>query len=169
MLKKRTYILILGVTASLFSCSEASTESDPTVEIETPKEAVIEQTDSENPETITEDEAISSRYHYDEDWEVFKTAVINKDIKGVSAFASSDNIDAEILIDAFKDPDFLAALKKATYDDLEVDSSGDDVFLVFSCAIEGSDEEGNVYESGLYLYFTQGETGLLLENFLAAG
>jgi len=44
-------------------------------------------------EEVVEDEMIESRYQYDKEWEVFKEAIINKDIKGVSAFASSDAID----------------------------------------------------------------------------
>ena len=173
MLEKLTYILLLGLTASLFSCSEATDETLPvdTEEVSTDTEVEEEpdQDQSESTETTEESDEISSRYNYDQDWEIFKTAVINEDIKGVSAFASSDEIDAEMLVEAFQDPDFLSALKKATYEDLTVETSGDEELLVFSCAIEGSDDEGNTYESGLYLYFSQGDPSLLLENFLAAG
>lgn len=115
------------------------------------------------------EEEISSRYHYDEDFEVFKTAVINKDIKGVSAFASSDMIDAEVIIEAFSDPVFLKQLKAGTYNDLTTDTSGKEVFLVFTATVQGDAGNGEVFESGLYLYFSQGETSLLLENFFAAG
>ncbi len=173
ILQKQNYLLVLGLAIGLFSCSEAVDETlavdTEEVAADTEVEEEPAQAQSENPETTSEDEEISSRYNYDQDFEVFKTAVINKDIKGVSAFASSDIVDAEFLVQAFEDPDFLADLKKATYDDLTVDTSGDEVLLVFSSSVEGSDDEGNEYESGVYLYFSQGETGLLLENFLAAG
>lgn len=180
MLKKLNYILVLGVAMGLFSCSEATDESSTadTEEVSTENEGegeegddATDQEESEGAETETtgEDEEISGRYNYDVDFEVFKKAVIAKDIKGVSAFAGSDEIDAEALIQLFEDPDFLADLKKATYDDLTVDDSGDEVLLVFSSSVSGSDDEGNEFESGVYLYFSQGDPSLLLENFMAAG
>ena len=98
-----------------------------------------------------------------------ETAVINKDVKAVQAFAGSDNVDALPIIEAFSDPDFLFILKKSTYDDLLANTDGYEVLLVFSAEFESDDEEGNIFESGLYLYFSQGEMGLVLENFLAAG
>jgi len=177
MLKQHTYILVLGLTVSLFSCSEVTGESEAASDLketltEVTEETVAgeqEQTTEEIAETIQGGEEISSRYNYDKDWEYFKTAVINKDIKSVSAFIISDNIDAEILIQAFSDPVFLSDLKKATYEDLKVDTSGEYVRLVFSTEVEGHDDEGNTYESGLYLYFMQGDPSLMLENFVAAG
>lgn len=169
-MKKRIFSIILAALI-LSSCSEEPQESAPSNQEQTNETETSNSTSPkvEEDDNVNQDSEISSRYHYDEDWEVFKTAVINKDIKGVAAFASSDNIDAEIIVEAFSDPDFLSVLKNASYDDLEVDTSGEEVMLVFSCAVEGDDGEGNIFESGLYLYFTQGETGLLLENFLAAG
>ena len=178
MLKTNTYILALALSAGLFSCSETpedanstdTVEENQTETTEDNETAVVETSDSEGAEAAKEGDEIVSRYNYEQDWEVFKTAVINKDIKGVSAFASSDIIDAEMLVDAFQDPDFLSALKKATYEDLKVDTErGDEVLLVFSCLLEGSDDEGNTFESGLYLYFSQGDPSLMLENFIAAG
>ncbi|MDG1330978.1 MAG: hypothetical protein P8P74_01505 [Crocinitomicaceae bacterium] len=177
MLKTHLYILALVLGAGLFSCAEATEDSDSTDTVEenqseatADSETETETTESEDTSEPEEGDEISSRYNYDQDFEIFKTAVINKDIKGVSAFASSDMIDAEMLVDAFQDPDFLAMLKKATYDDLTEDTtSGDEVLLVLSCMVEGSDDEGNTFESGLYLYFSQGDPSLLLENFIAAG
>lgn len=172
MLKKPTYTLILGVTALMFSCSEAPEDSSASKDEgdTTDQELTVVTTDDEEiPADQMEEDEVSSRYHYDEDFEVFKTAVINKDIKGVSAFASSDNIDAESIIQGFSDPDFLAVMKASTWEDLEVDTSGEEVLLVLSCMVEGKDDEGNTWESGLFLYFSQGEPSLLLENFFAAG
>lgn len=180
MLKKQTYILVLGLTTSLFSCSEVTSESDVATDLqetideakdetETAVEGEQKESTPETDEAKEEGEEISSRYNYDKDWEYFKMAVINKDVKTVSGFISSDNVDAETVIQAFSDPVFRADLKKATYKDLEVDTSGEDVRLVFSTQVEGHDEEGNTYESGLFLYFEQGDPSLLLEDFLAAG
>ena len=164
----KQFFLITGALLFLSACSETSEEHQ-----ESPKENILEAIVAEIqdalPTELETEEKAASRYHYDEDFEVFKTAVINKDIRGVSAFASSDNIDAEIIIEAFSDPDFLKQLTAATYHDLTTDTSGDDVLLVFSASMEGDDGEGNIFESGLYIYFSQGETSLLLENFLTAG
>ena len=170
---KMNKILIAAILSTGFiSCSESSSKEEPGVKNShvdsTVVESVIEKT--EEIEVVEEvDEVVESRYQYDKDWERFKEAVVAKDIRGVSAFASSDAIDAEILIDAFSDPEFLEMLKVATYEDLETNTDGPEVLLVFSAAVSGSDEEGNEYESGLYLYFSQGEQSLMLENFLAAG
>ena len=172
MLKQLLPLLLISFIV-LNSCSDASEATEKAEK----KESVTEQEESspipeidevETPESNTENE-ISSRYHYDEDWEAFKTAVINKDVKAVQAFAGSDNVDALPIIEAFSDPDFLVILKKSTYDDLLANTDGYEVLLVFSAEFESDDEEGNIFESGLYLYFSQGEMGLALENFLAAG
>lgn len=116
------------------------------------------------------DPSSQSRYSYDSDWENIKEAILSKDVRGLSAYAASDAIDSELIINSFHaDPEFLEQLKKATYEDLKVDDSGEEVLLVLSVNVSGSDEDGNEYESGLYLYFFQGEPGLQLVNFLAAG
>lgn len=111
---------------------------------------------------------ISSRYNYDEEFEVFKTSVLEGNITGVSEFAGSDEIDAEMIVEAFKDPSFAKLLEASTYDDLETDTSGEEVLLVLSLNVTGDTGNGEVYESGLYLYFSQGDH-LTLENFFAAG
>ena len=56
-----------------------------------------------------------------------------------------------------------------TYDDLTVNEVEGVVNLEGSILVSGSDEEGNVYESGIMLYFTQGEPSLLFDAYVAAG
>ena len=113
--------------------------------------------------------AIQSRYSYDTDWENIKEAILKKDVKGLAAYAESDSIDAELIIDSFHaDQEYLDQLRKASFEDLTVEQ-GDRDLLEFSVNVSGSDEEGNEYECGLYLYFYQGEPSLQLVNFLAAG
>lgn len=172
MLKQLLPLCLISFIA-LNSCSETSEASEKeTKEESTPEQAEKDSLPVNNEVEVPEsnaDNEISSRYHYDEDWEVFKTAVINKDVKAVQAFAGSDIVDALPIIEAFSDPDFLAILRKSTYNDLKADTNGEEVLLVFSAAVESDDGEGNIFESGLLLYFSQGEMGLILENFLAAG
>lgn len=170
MLKKHTYILVLGLTASLFSCSESETtdNSNPAEAVED-NQIEAEETNLDEVEMSNEDDVDSRPVSYNQDWEVFKAAVINKDIKGVSAFASSDKVDSEFLVRAFQEPDFLDVLKETNYSDLTVELSDGEEVRVYSCELKGTDQRGNKYESGLYMYFTQGESGLLLDNFIAAG
>ena len=165
----KLFLLIIGGALLLSACSSPNEEQQ-----ESPNEAISKVLAAELEANLISEEPPkeglrSSRYHYDEDFEVFKIAVINKDIQAVSAFATSDVIDAEMLIEAFNDPDFLTLLKAATYDDLTTDTNGEEILLVFSATIQGDAGNGEVFESGLYLYFSHGDNGLMLENFLAAG
>lgn len=121
---------------------------------------------SSSPGKDSSSSGIESRYSYDQDFANIKEAILNKDIPGLAAYASSDAIDAELIIQSFHaDPEYIRQLKSFSYKDLKVEDGG----LVLSVMVSGSDEEGNEYESGLYLYFSQGEPNLELVNFLAAG
>ena len=112
----------------------------------------------------------TGRYAYDQDWENIKEAILKKDVKALGAYAASDTIDAEEIIQAFHaDADYLAQLKNSTYEDLKTETDGSEVRLVFSVTVSGSDEDGNTYESGLYIYLNQGEPSLEIVSFLAAG
>ena len=148
----------------IFSCKNDAPINDTVVE---------NNTDTISSDTIpvekTVTEEIESKYHYDQDWEIFKTAVLTKDIKGMAAFASSDEIDSEALLQILSEELILKKLNSTTYDDLTTETQGEFIFLVFSVELSESDEEGNEYESGVYLYFTQGETSLLLDYYRTAG
>jgi len=153
-------LMILG----LFSCKNDATEiskTNTTIEVEIDKESVVD--------TEIETENVESKYHYDQDWELFKTAILTRDIKGISAFASSDNIDSEALLNSISDESFLKILNTTTYNDLTVEEQGDYTFLVFKAETKETDNDGNEFESGIYIYFTQGETSLLLDYYLVAG
>jgi hypothetical protein len=116
------------------------------------------------------DEAVESKYAYDADFEVFKQAVKNKDIQGVSAFASSDAIDAEEVLMYFEDPVFLDKLMAMTYDDLTVTDEEGVISLVCSVNVTGdAGEDGELFESAVILYFTQGDSSLELDMVMTAG
>lgn len=113
---------------------------------------------------------VQSRYAYDADFENIKEAILKKDLRTLQDYSDTDAVDAEMVIQSFHaDSDFLNQLKAADYDDLKTEDHDGEIRLVFSVYVSGSDEEGNVYESGLYLYFVQGKPSLRLVNFLAAG
>lgn len=169
---KLKYLVVVAISALMISCGAKAEKEIETETVEAEVTEVVKEVESTESEEITDpviEEVVESKYHYDEDWERFKIAVINSDLQGVGAFASSDAIDAQVVIDAFAAPDFMAQLKAATYDDLTTNDTEFGVQLVFSASVSGSDEEGNEYESGVYLYFSQGELSLELDNVLAAG
>lgn len=168
MIKKSFSILIFSTI--LVACGDASeTSGDATNNAQSAEQSQSGENsgnkDVVNPEA--NDAEINSRYNYEQDWEMIKAAIISKDAKTLKDF-STDDIDVESIFMSFSD-EFLDILKKAKYEDLEVDDSGEEVILVFNGYLSGSDDEGNIYESGLYLYFYQGEPNLQLFNFLAAG
>ena len=166
-------LLLSLLILTLFSCendtpsTEESTKNN-TISVE-PTPSQIENTTDTTEVVTTQDKEPESKYHYDQDWEIFKTAVLTKDIQGMAAFASSDEIDSEALLNSFSDESFLKKLNSTTYNELTTEEQGDHTYLVFTAIASGSDEEDNEYESGIYLYFTQGETSLLLDYYLLAG
>ncbi|MCB1175816.1 MAG: hypothetical protein KDK39_19735 [Leptospiraceae bacterium] len=114
--------------------------------------------------------AAESRYAYDQDWENIKAAIVQKDVRALAAYASSDSLDAEEIIQAFHaDADFLQAMQQSAYKDLKTETDDGSVRLVFAALLRGADDEGNIYESGLFLYMIQGDNHLEIVSFLAAG
>lgn len=165
MKAKRVLLKSFVTLGLLTSCAEKNMEVGELGTIVEKGEITNEFIELAEKEVLQE---VQSRYTYDKDWERFKEAVINKDLQGIGAFAGSDAIDAQIIIDLFSDSDFLNQLKAAAYEDLKVNTEGEEVVLEFSATVSGVDEDGNEYESGVYLYFSQAES-LLLDYVLAAG
>ena len=112
---------------------------------------------------------VQQAYAYDEDWNNIKTAIINKDIKGVGAYASNDEVDSEMLINVMHEPAILKQLRSTSYDDLETEEQGENVYLVFSAYETATDDEGNEVGSGISLYLLQGDPNLLIEYYIVAG
>jgi len=163
----RLYMLII-LLMTMVSC-ENSTKEQTSV-------AVIDQTESNVAIAIVEDEPekefvapeIESRYQYDKEWEVFKEAILNKDIKGVSAFASSDAIDAEALIMVMDNEVFLQKLKETKYEDLVVNETDVGISIEFHAIETAIDADGNEVGSAITIFFTEGEQFLELDYFFAA-
>ncbi len=105
---------------------------------------------------------------YEKEWETFKKAVLTKDIKGISAFASSDAVDAEALLEALSGENFLDTLKETSFNDLTVTKSEQGESLEFHAEVTGTDDEGNEVGSGVTIYFSKGKH-LELDYFIAAG
>ncbi len=160
---------IICGSLTLASCTEKSEEKE-TSQKEKTTEHLADVTLDDSESNDSKDDAIQSRYAYDQDWENIKDAILNKDIEALVAYSGSDDLDEELLIQQFHaDQSLLEQLRKSTYKDLTETETDKGVMLQFSATLSGSDKEGNTYESGLYLYMSQGDPNLLLEYYLAAG
>lgn len=115
-------------------------------------------------------EVTSQRYQYDKDWENIKKAIIEGDEKELQNWISGDGLSANDVIFMFKmDKEALNALKKTSYKELESTEMEGETLLEFSFSQSGKDDEGNTYESALFLYLKQGDPNLTVHNILAAG
>lgn len=104
-------------------------------------------------------------HDYARDWDTFVQAVINKDLRGVSAFSGSDSIDAEALIEVLHHPLVLSVLKKTDYADLtpiKNDETGGETVYEFST----DKSKNNKNNHSVKLYFSKGDT-LVLDYYLA--
>ncbi|UKN03687.1 hypothetical protein K6119_09195 [Paracrocinitomix mangrovi] len=121
-----------------------------------------------NAKTVAE--SYQGGYHYDLEWEAFKEAVYAKNADDLNYFlpeGSAYTAD-EILMLCGEDY-VINAMKKTTYEKLGDSEYNGNYAKEFSATVSGTDEEGNEYESGIFLYFEEGLEGLRLVNVLAAG
>jgi hypothetical protein len=155
MIKK--FISPIALSLILISCTEATiTDPDSSEIVEIEDEAIIEEEE--------DDMAI-----YAKDWEKFKTAVANNDMKGVSAFASSDEVDAETLLMVLSVEPYISALAGTKFEDMKVNNLDEGRAFEFYAEETGVDDEGNEVGSSVTIYFTLGDNGLELDYFIAAG
>lgn len=163
----RLPILIL-ILITIISCNNSSENVPKETAIHSSEDSTaienVEKKDEAPIEVVTE-----SKYQYDKEWEVFKKAVINKDIKGVSVFASSDAVDAEFLINVMDNEIFHQKLKETKYEDLTVNVTDSGVSIEFHAVETAIDEDGNEVGSAITIYFTEGEQFLELDYFVVAG
>lgn len=164
----RLFIWMLLLMA-IVSCKSTVEEKSSEIEIAQleigPEATTIEKEDVVEMETPE----IESKYQYDKEWEVFKEAILNKDIKGVAAFASSDAVDAEALIVVMDNEVLLQKLRETKYEDLTVNTTDLGVSIEFHAIESTVDEEGNEIGSAITIFFTEGEQFLELDYFVAAG
>ena len=108
-------------------------------------------------------------------WTTFQDGVRASDADALDALVDpdppdrfdTDGVVRGVLDMASLDPDFRAALLATRAQDLRQEE--EDVFA-FVYEVSGSDDEGNTYESGVYVYFrTTDEGRAYLVGMLAAG
>ena len=173
MIKKVTTVLALSlILASCGQNKEEEIKQESKKETEAP--AKVKEEDRVEKKEIKEqlkqpEQEVQSRYAYDQDWEAIKTAILNKDLKGVAAFSGSDAVDAEMLIMFFEESKLAEQLKASTYDDLTVDTQGEEVTLQFTAHETGVNDEGHEVGSAITIVLIQGEPNLEIVNVLAAG
>jgi hypothetical protein len=115
-------------------------------------------------------EEIVSKYNYDVDFDLIKTAILAKDGEFLSSFCDSESVNVDEVLMYFGDPSFAELLIGATYDSLQpLENELQEIELVWSGLSTYTNDEGNNYESGVYMYFKQGDLNLELVKVLVAG
>lgn len=153
------YLLILLVSITLSSCGN-SDQSATEIKTEELK------TDSTATSVVS---GTTEAHNYELDWRNFKMAVLDKDSPAVGSFIDTDVINSEDLIETFSEYNYRVELEKKEYRMLNDGSWEDKKIKEFMADTEFTDEEGNTYESAIFLYFEEQERGLRLVNFMVAG
>jgi hypothetical protein len=177
-------VAVLLFTGGVISCGSESTDKtseSASADIETAAVDKTESTDKKVEEVKVEEmenevldppptEEIISRYNYDIDFDLIKKAILDKEVESLKEFCTGNEVKADDVITIFSDTEFNKLLTDATYESLStLENEQGEIELVFSGLSSFTDEEGNVYESGVYLYFKQGDLNLELVRMLAAG
>lgn len=136
------------------------------------------ETTSDSPESSTEakeatpegaNEATGDIYK--QDWDVFKQAVISKDKDAVLFFAVKHDQSLQDVLDLSYDYIFddlmIENIENLNYEDLPASPANPD-WKELSTYYFG-EVDGEIFESGTYLYFEERPEGLRIVNFLAAG
>lgn len=106
---------------------------------------------------------------YASDWSLFRSAVSDNNLDDFKLFMGPDVSDPEGLLMSLQEEWVMTKLVETPYEDLTVSDYNGTPVKEFAAGVQGSDDEGNIYESGIYLYFEEGPDGLMLVNVLMAG
>lgn len=150
----KPFLISLGFLLSLISCENHSDLNGNESGI------VSEESGPEQPENI-----------YEKDWLNFKESVIAKDKDAVLFFVSKQDqalMDVlDLSYDYVFDDQMIEEIEYLNYSDLPV-SAMNDQWKELNVSYE-TESDGEIYESGTYLYFEERPEGLRIVNFLAAG
>lgn len=106
---------------------------------------------------------------YEASWQEFIEAVETNDLEKFKSFCGPDVYEQDFLIVALQEDWVLTPLKASTFESLtDSDFNGTPV-KEFSADVEGSDDEGNIYESAIFLYVEKTDSGIRIVNTLMAG
>ena len=156
---KIKFFTMLSFSLLLASCGATAEPTEATETITT------------NPDTVQTEENfdIGESSGYASDWGLFRGAVSENNLEDFKLFMGADISDPESLLMSLQEEWVLTKLVETPYEDLTVSDYNGTPVKEFSASVEGSDDEGNIYESGIYLYFEEGPEGLKLVNVLMAG
>lgn len=156
---KITFLTLFSFTILLVSCGSTTESTESTATSDT------------KPDTVQTEENfdIGESSGYASDWGLFRGAVSENNLEDFKFFMGADISDPESLLMSLQEEWVLTKLVETPYEDLTVSDYNGTPVKQFSASIEGSDDEGNIYESGIYLYFEEGPDGLKLVNVLMAG
>ncbi|MBI3134131.1 MAG: hypothetical protein HYZ14_05585 [Bacteroidetes bacterium] len=133
-----------------------------------PETAVVSASET-LPDTAAVMEQPTERSSYEQGWINFKIAIEDKDGPAVASFIATESIDVEGLLDIFSDETYAQKLQNTAYDQL-TDTVWEGIAVKeFRADIDYTDEDGNSYESAVFLYFEERETRLRLINVMMAG
>ncbi len=149
-------LILTSISLFLIGCTESSNEND------------AEKATTSAPEEDVQEETGDI---YAQDWESFKQAVISKDKDAVLFFAVKQDQSLrdilELSYDYIFDDQMIENIENMNYQDLPV-SADHENWRELSTYYYG-EVDGEVYESGTFLYFEERPEGLRIVNFLAAG
>lgn len=156
---KITFLTLFSFTTLLVSCGSTTESTESTATTET------------KPDTIQTQENfdIGESSGYASDWGLFRGAVSDNNLEDFKLFMGADISDPESLLMSLQEEWVLTKLVETPYENLTVSDYNGTPVKEFSASVEGSDDEGNIYESGIYLYFEESPDGLKLVNVLMAG
>lgn len=143
--------IILFASILLFASCSGSTEEPTTTD------------------TTKTDTTVQTAITYDVEWDAFKKSVVDNDSVAFMLFVGPDVSDPISLLRMLQEDWVMEDLNMTTYADLTVSDYDGTPVKEFSAGVEGQDEEGNVYESGIFLYFEESPAGFMLVNVLMAG
>lgn len=161
-MKVHFFITSLCFTILTTGCSGNETTTTETQETDTTVAIVKESTPDDSFD-------IGESSGYASDWSMFRSAVQDNSLNDFNSFMGSDVSDPEGLLSMLREEWVLSALVETPYEDLTISDYNGTEVKEFSATVEGSDDEGNTYESGVYLYFEEAPDGLKLVNVLMAG
>lgn len=151
----KKYFIAAASFAALMSCGSSENNAS---------NSLSSNNDSTKTETVEKVEV-----DYEASWQEFIQTVVTNDLEKFKTFCGPDVYEQDFLITALQEEWVLTPLKASTFESLtDSDYNGTPV-KEFSADVEGSDEEGNIYESAIFLYIEKTETGIRIVNTLMAG
>lgn len=121
------------------------------------------------PDTTSKEVVVAAENPLDISWRNFKIAILDKDEPAIGSYIQSESITSEDLLLTFSDEFYAQKLEETTYDQLTATEWEGKAVKEFRAEQSYTDEDGNTYESAIFLYFEEQESSLKLVGVLMAG